>query len=58
LWEAFLVHMDDFDRLLEIQLRRKLDALVAAPVPPRRGRTGSDHSSRRLDKETATSRAV
>jgi len=30
--------MDDFDRLLELQLRRKLDVLVAAPVPVRRGR--------------------
>jgi hypothetical protein len=40
LWEAFLLQMDDFDRLLELQLRRKLDALVAAPVPVRRGRAG------------------
>ena len=39
LWEAFLIHMDDFDRLLEFQLRRQLDALVAAPVPVRRGRS-------------------
>jgi hypothetical protein len=31
--------MDDFDRLLEYHLRRKLDPVVAAPVPPRRGRT-------------------
>jgi len=28
--------MDDFDRLLEHHLRRKLDAVVAAPVPVRR----------------------
>ena len=55
MWEAFLVHMDDFDRLLELQLRRKLDALVAAPVPPRRARTVSDNSSKRRDKETAKS---
>jgi hypothetical protein len=34
--------MDDFDRLLELQLRRKLDAIVAAPAPARRGRTGPD----------------
>ena len=54
LWEAFLVHMDDFDRLLELQLRRKLDALVAAPVPPRRARTASDPSSKRRDKEIGT----
>jgi hypothetical protein len=33
--------MDDFDRLLEFQLRRKLDGVVAAPVPVRRGRAGS-----------------
>lgn len=32
--------MDDFDRLLEFQLRRKLDGVVAAPVPFRRGRAG------------------
>jgi hypothetical protein len=38
LWEAFLIQMDDFDRLLEYHLRRKLDAVVAAPVPIRRGR--------------------
>jgi hypothetical protein len=30
--------MDDFDRLLEHHLRRKLDPVVAAPAPPRRGR--------------------
>jgi hypothetical protein len=33
--------MDDFDRLIEFQLRRRLDPLVAAPVPVRRGRGGS-----------------
>ena len=32
--------MDGFDRLLEFQLRRKLDALVAAPAPARRGQAG------------------
>ena len=40
--EAFLIHMDDFDRLLEFQLRRKLAAVVAAPVPVRRGQAASD----------------
>jgi hypothetical protein len=40
MWEAFLIQMDDFDRLLELQLRRKLDAVVASPVPVRRGRAG------------------
>lgn len=40
MWEPFLLQMDDFDRLLEFQLRRKLDAVVAAPVPIRRGRAG------------------
>jgi hypothetical protein len=40
LWEAFLLLMDDFDRLLEFQLRRKLDGVVAAPVPVRRARAG------------------
>ena len=38
MWEAFLIQMDDFDRLIEYQLRRKLDPIVAAPVPVRRGR--------------------
>jgi hypothetical protein len=33
--------MNDFDRLLELQLRRKLDPIVAAPVPARRGRPGN-----------------
>jgi hypothetical protein len=33
--------MDDFDRLLEFQLHRQLDGVVAAPVPVRRGRAGS-----------------
>ena len=46
LWEAFLLRMDDFDRLLELQLRRKLDALVAAPVPVRRGRAGSGRTGK------------
>jgi hypothetical protein len=41
LWEAFLLHMDDFDKLIEFQLRRRLDPLVAAPVPVRRGRVAS-----------------
>ena len=30
--------MDDFELLLEHHLRRMLDPVVAAPVPPRRGR--------------------
>lgn len=47
LWEAFLLQMDDFDRLLEFQLRRKLDAIVAAPVPIRRLRPGSGRSVKR-----------
>jgi hypothetical protein len=46
LWEAFLLQMDDFDRFLEFQLRRKLDALVATPAPARRGRAGSGRPSK------------
>jgi hypothetical protein len=46
--------MDDFDRLLEYQLRRKLDAVVAAPVPVRRGRAGSGRPDRRGRREEAT----
>ena len=55
LWDAFLVHMDDFDRLLEFQLRRTFDPVVAAPVPVRRGRAGSGSAQKprdgRLSKE-------
>jgi hypothetical protein len=37
MWEAFLLQMDEFDRLLEFKLRRMLDAVVAKPPPVRRG---------------------
>jgi hypothetical protein len=30
--------MDDFDRFLDLQLRRMLDPVVATPAPPRRSR--------------------
>jgi len=36
LWEAFLLQMDDFDKYLDLQLRRMLDPVVATPAPPRR----------------------
>jgi hypothetical protein len=32
--------MDDFDRLLELELARMLDPIVAAPAPRRRRRRG------------------
>jgi hypothetical protein len=35
--EAFLIQMNDFDRLVEFGLRRMLDPVVASRVPPRRG---------------------
>ena len=38
MWEAFLLQMNDFDRLLESQLRHMLDPIVAAPAPSRGGR--------------------
>ena len=38
LWEAFLLQMNDFDRLLELKLRQMLDPVVATPPPSRRGR--------------------
>ena len=47
--EPFLIHMDGFDRLLEFQLRRKLDPIVAAPVPVRRGRAWRSRPSK-LDR--------
>jgi hypothetical protein len=34
------MHMDDFDRLLELELARMLDPIVAAPAPRRRRRRG------------------
>jgi hypothetical protein len=37
LWEAFLLLMNDFDRLLQIELRQMLDPVVAAPAPTRKG---------------------
>jgi hypothetical protein len=41
LWEAFLIHMNDFDRYLEIGLRRMLDPVVISGAPRRRRMTGS-----------------
>ena len=55
LWEAFLLLMDDFDRLLEFQLRKKLDAIVASPVPVRRGRRGSSGASRQQAGQAGSS---
>jgi hypothetical protein len=57
LWEAFLLLMDDFDRLLEFQLRRKLDGVVAAPVPVRRGRVGLGRLSKG-HREEATKKSA
>ncbi len=34
--QAFLMHMDDFDRLLKTDLARLLDPIVGAVAPPRR----------------------
>jgi hypothetical protein len=34
--DAFLVQMDELDRLLEFKLRRMLDPVVASPAPERR----------------------
>lgn len=57
MWEAFLVHMNDFDRLLETKLRTLLDPVVAVPAPPRRERLTK---SRRpvLRVESGSGRAV
>jgi hypothetical protein len=46
--------MDEFDRLLELHLRRKLDAVVAALVPVRRGRAGSAGPQRERNEATTT----
>ena len=37
MWEAFLLLMNDFDRLLQIELQRMLDPVVATPAPTRKG---------------------
>ncbi len=37
LWEAFLLQMNDFETLLEQELRRMLDPVVATRPPTRRG---------------------
>ena len=42
LQEAFLLQMNDFDRLLEIRLRQMLDPVVAIRPPTRRGRSNRD----------------
>jgi hypothetical protein len=35
LQEAFPLQMNDFDRLLELELARMLDSVVRTPAPPR-----------------------
>jgi hypothetical protein len=40
LWEAFLIQMNDFDRYLEVELRRMLDPGVALGAPRRKLRKG------------------
>jgi hypothetical protein len=35
LWEAFLIQMNEFDRFLEVELRKMLDPVVATKVPGR-----------------------
>jgi hypothetical protein len=42
LWEAFLVHMNDFDRSLELELRQLLDPVVTSKPPARRGSKATD----------------
>lgn len=37
--EAFLLQMNDFDRLLEVRLRQMLDPVVATRPPTPRGRS-------------------
>jgi len=44
LWEAFLLHMNDFEQFLESELRQMLDPVTATPAPARnarRKRTGT-----------------
>jgi hypothetical protein len=44
MWEAFLVQMDDFDRFLEVELRKMLDPVVATKAPGRPGRRKAGRS--------------
>jgi hypothetical protein len=50
--EALLIHMNDFDRLVEFGLRRMLDPVVASTVPPRRRGASSQSSAPFLVAET------
>ena len=38
MWEAFLLHMKDFDRFLEFELRKMLDPVVGTRPPARKRR--------------------
>ncbi len=38
MWEAFLLQMNDFDRFLEVQLRKMLDPVAMSRPPARGGR--------------------
>jgi len=38
--QAFLMYMDQLDRILELELARLLDPIVRVPAPPRRRRRG------------------
>jgi hypothetical protein len=40
--EALLIQMNEFDLRLESGLRKFLDPITAAPVPPRRGKRTSE----------------
>ena len=40
MWEAFLLQMNDFDRLLEFKLRQLLDPVVSERPPARPRRKG------------------
>ena len=42
--EAFLIHMNEFDRFLELGLRRMLDPVTEASAPRRRNHPKGKHS--------------
>ena len=60
--DAFLLQMDEFDRLLEFKLKRMLDGVVIAPPPGRlnrRGRPGpAKHAKPLMDQMVFATRTV
>jgi hypothetical protein len=52
--DAFLLQMDDFDRIMEFKLRRMLGAVVAEAPPLRRGRSASQPVTKAAGSDLGT----